>query len=64
MSRPRPDLDRRALIKGAAILGGGAAISSLLPSWAQSASPGQLSSLPTLSGNDIKLTIGHTPVTV
>ena len=64
MSRPRPDLDRRALIKGAAILGGGAAISTLLPAWAQSATPGLTSTLPTLSGDDIKLTIGHTPITI
>ncbi|MGA0608001.1 copper resistance system multicopper oxidase [Phenylobacterium sp. VNQ135] len=63
MPRPGPDLDRRSLIRGAAILGGGAAISSLLPAWAQSATPG-MSTLPTLSGEDIKLTIGHTPVTI
>ena len=64
MSRPRPVLDRRALIKGAAILGSGAAISSLLPAWAQSATPGLVSTLPTLSGEDIKLMIGHTPITI
>jgi len=58
------DLNRRSLVRGAAILGGGAAISSLLPSWALSASPGILSTLPTLSGEDIKLTIGHTPITI
>ncbi|MEW5687915.1 MAG: copper resistance system multicopper oxidase [Pseudomonadota bacterium] len=58
------DLNRRSLVRGAAILGGGAAISSLLPSWALSASPGIPSSLPTLSGEDIKLTIGHTPITI
>lgn len=64
MSRPTHDLDRRALLRGAAILGGGAALSSLLPTWAQSAAPGAVSTLPTLSGNDIKLTIGHTAVTI
>lgn len=58
------DLNRRSLVRGAAILGGGAAISSLLPSWALSASPGILSTLQTLSGEDIKLTIGHTPITI
>lgn len=64
MPRRRHDLDRRTLLRGAAILGGGAAISSLLPAWAQSATPGVPSTLPTLSGNDIRLTIGHTPITI
>ena len=64
MALPRPELDRRALLRGATILGGGAAFTSLLPAWAMSASPGISSTLPTLSGNDIKLTIGHTPVTI
>ena len=64
MSRRTFDLDRRSLVRGAAILGGGAAISSLLPSWALSASPGVVSTLPTLSGEDIKLTIGHTPINI
>ncbi|MDX5331438.1 MAG: multicopper oxidase domain-containing protein, partial [Caulobacteraceae bacterium] len=64
MALPRSELDRRALLRGATILGGGAALSSLLPAWAMSASPGIPSTLPTLSGNDIKLTIGHTPVTI
>jgi CopA family copper-resistance protein len=64
MPRRTFDLDRRSLVRGAAILGGGAAISSLLPSWALSASPGAASTLPTLSGEDIKLTIGHTPIII
>jgi len=64
MPRRTFDLSRRLLVRGAAILGGGAAISSLLPSWAMSASPGVPSTLPTLSGEDIKLTIGHTPITI
>ncbi len=64
MPRRTFDLNRRSLVRGAAILGGGAAISSLLPSWALSASPGVPSTLPTLSGEDIKLTIGHTPITI
>lgn len=64
MPRRNFDLSRRSLVRGAAILGGGAAITSLLPSWALSASPGVPSSLPTLSGEDIKLTIGHTPITI
>ena len=59
-----PDFDRRSLLRGAAILGGGAAISSLLPTWALSAAPGLVSTLPTLSGEEIKLTIGHTPIII
>jgi FtsP/CotA-like multicopper oxidase with cupredoxin domain len=61
---PFHHFDRRSLLRGAALLGGGAAISALLPSWAFSASPGLVSTLPTLSGEDIKLTIGHTQVTI
>jgi CopA family copper-resistance protein len=56
--------DRRQLLRGAAAMGVGAAAGSLLPSWAQSAAPGRVSTLPTLSGQDIKLSIGHTPVTI
>ena len=58
------DLDRRSLVRSLAVLGGGAAIGALLPSWAWSAAPGGFSTLPSLSGEDIKLTIGHTPVTI
>ncbi len=36
----------------------------LLPGWAMSAAPGVASILPALSGEDIKLVIGHTPVTI
>ncbi|MCC7267303.1 MAG: copper resistance system multicopper oxidase [Caulobacteraceae bacterium] len=60
----RPDLDRRTLIRSAGILGGGAAIASLLPGWAHSAAQGLPGELPTLSGEDIRLTIGHTPITI
>ena len=63
MPRLPLDLDRRALLRQGAILGAGAAVSSLLPNWAMSAER-SLSALPTLSGEDIKLTIGHTPVTI
>lgn len=64
MPRRLAHVDRRSLLRGAALLGGGAAISALLPGWALSASPGLVSTLPTLSGEDIKLTIGHTPITI
>ncbi len=64
MPPPLAHFDRRSLLRGATLLGGGAAISALLPGWALSASPGTVSTLPTLSGEDIKLTIGHTPITI
>ncbi|UTP41061.1 copper resistance system multicopper oxidase [Phenylobacterium sp. LH3H17] len=54
------DFDRRQLLRGAAALGGGAALGAMLPAWAQSATPGLVSTLPTVSGEEIKLTIGHT----
>ena len=57
-------LDRRRLLRGAAVMGASLTVGPFLPSWARSATPHQLSTLPTLSGQDIKLTIGHTPVTV
>ncbi|WP_332769200.1 copper resistance system multicopper oxidase [Phenylobacterium sp.] len=61
MRRRAPaDFDRRQLLRGAAALGGGAAVSALLPAWAQSATPGLVSTLPTVSGEEIKLAIGHT----
>lgn len=56
--------DRRQLLRGAAAIGAGAAAGSLLPSWAQSAAPGPISTLPTLSGPDIELSISHMPVTI
>ena len=56
------DLDRRRLLRRAMALGGGAAALAL-PGWARSATPG-LATLPTLSGEDIRLTIGHAAVKV
>ena len=57
-------MKRRALLKGVAVLGGGAALGALLPPWAQSVAQGVPPALPTLSGKDIKLVIGHTPITI
>ncbi len=45
---------RRSLLRT-----GLAGATALLPSWARSASPGLARTLPTVSGNDIKLTVGH-----
>jgi CopA family copper-resistance protein len=52
-------LDRRALLRGAVYGGAGLALSGLFPAWAQTGSPGTGPQMPTLSGEDIRLTIGH-----
>ena len=54
---------RRQLLRGATLAGGGLAAGALFPGWAQSATPG-LATLPTLSGEDIKLTVGHSMLQV
>jgi CopA family copper-resistance protein len=51
--------NRRDLLKAFAALAGGGAGAALLPRWARSASPGTARTLPSVSGNDIKLTVGH-----
>lgn len=55
---------RRSLLQGAGGLGAGLALNALLPHWAQSGTPGAPSTLPTVSGDDIKLVIGHSPLKV
>ncbi|MBL8550960.1 MAG: copper resistance system multicopper oxidase [Hyphomonadaceae bacterium] len=56
-------LDRRTLLKAAGGVGL-ASLSSLLPAWAQSDSTGIAPALPTLSGANIALSVGHTPFSV
>ncbi|HVL41221.1 MAG TPA: copper resistance system multicopper oxidase [Brevundimonas sp.] len=56
--------DRRTLLRGAAAGGGALALSGLLPTWAQTGTPGLRSDLPTLTGPNIDLTIGQSPFTV
>lgn len=56
-------LDRRALLRGAALGGAALGLSSLFPAWAQTGSAGTGPTLPTLSGEDIRLTIGHSAFT-
>ena len=53
------DFDRRQLLRGATLAGGGLALNALLPSWAQSATPGLAPSLPTLVGPNIDLTVSR-----
>jgi CopA family copper-resistance protein len=58
------DFDRRQLLRGATLFGSSLALSTLLPSWAQSATPGLAPSLPTLTGPNIDLTISHAHLSV
>jgi CopA family copper-resistance protein len=57
-------MDRRTLLKRAAVLGGGATLAALLPPWALGVAQGTPATMPTLSGDDIKLVIGHASVTI
>lgn len=50
---------RRALLRTGAFGLAGVGLSGLLPAWAQSGSPGLRPTLPTLSGEDIRLTVDH-----
>jgi CopA family copper-resistance protein len=56
-------LDRRQLLAGAGAFGGASALGGLWPAWARTGTPG-LSTLPTVSGETIALTVGHTPFKV
>ncbi len=61
MPESSSNFDRRSFLREAASMGVAAA---LLPEWAFSAAPGLGSALPTVSGDDIRLTIGHTPIQI
>ena len=52
-------LDRRNLLRGAALGGGSVALASWFPAWAQPVSAGIVRPLPTVSGEDIRLKIAH-----
>jgi FtsP/CotA-like multicopper oxidase with cupredoxin domain len=56
--------DRRSFLVGSAAIGGTAVLAPLLPAWAQSGTRGMGPDVSTLSGEDIALTIGHSPFTV
>ena len=57
-------LDRRQLLRGAALTGGGLALAPLFPAWAQPISRGIVTALPTVSGEDITLRIAHQMMTI
>ncbi|WP_025294703.1 copper resistance system multicopper oxidase [Sphingomonas sanxanigenens] len=52
-------IDRRALLRGTAALGGTAALAPWFPAWAQPVSAGIVRPLPVVSGTEIKLRIAH-----
>ncbi|WP_294319309.1 copper resistance system multicopper oxidase [uncultured Sphingomonas sp.] len=54
-----PVFDRRQLLRGATLGGGGLALGSAWPGWAQSGLMGIAAPVPTVSGDAITLTIGH-----
>ncbi len=57
-------LDRRTFLARSAALGGAVALTSLPPAWAQSGTRGLAPDMPTLSGDEIALTVGQSPFTV
>lgn len=57
-----PPIDRRTLIRSAALGSGALALGSALPAWARSGTAGLGAPLATLSGEEIHLSIGHTMV--
>ena len=57
-------LTRRSLLAGGAAFGGLTTFGSLLPAWAQSGTGGIRPDMPTLSGDDIRLTVRQTAFTV
>ncbi|PTQ08215.1 copper-binding protein [Sphingomonas oleivorans] len=58
------NFDRRQLLRGASLIGGGLALNAFMPAWAKSVSPGLVRPLPTLSGPDVQLTIDHMMMTI
>lgn len=57
-------VNRRQFLRYGALASGGVALQAILPPWARSETAGLVKSLPTVSGTDISLTIGHTPFPV
>ncbi|MCW6190264.1 twin-arginine translocation signal domain-containing protein, partial [Klebsiella pneumoniae] len=51
------NIDRRQVLRGAALVGGGMAVSAYRPAGAQPVSGGIVKPLPTVSGTDIALTV-------
>ncbi|WP_454885852.1 copper resistance system multicopper oxidase [Sphingomonas oryzagri] len=57
-------IDRRQMMRGAALAGGGLALSAFMPAWAQTNSAGITTPLPTVTGNDITLRIARQTIMI
>ncbi len=57
-------IDRRRLLRAAALGGGGMALAAAMPAWARSAATGLADALPVVSGDDIVLRIARQVLTV
>ncbi|MEO1169957.1 MAG: copper resistance system multicopper oxidase [Pseudomonadota bacterium] len=57
-------IDRRTMLKTGALGVAGLGLTSLMPAWAQTGTPGIRPDMPMLSGNNIAIEIGETPFTV
>ncbi len=57
-------LTRRTLLRTAGLAGGAAAFTAWMPAWAQSVSAGLTTPLPSVSGDDIRLTIARQSMTI
>ncbi|HEX8256249.1 MAG TPA: copper resistance system multicopper oxidase [Allosphingosinicella sp.] len=57
-------IGRRDLLRAGALGAAGLGLARLYPAWAQTGTPGLVPQLPTLSGEEIALRIGHTPFAV
>ncbi len=57
-------IDRRRLLRNAGLGGTGLALAAHLPAWAQQVSAGIVKSLPSVSGEDIRLRIAHQMMTI
>jgi len=62
--RDQFSMDRRALLRGVALGGVALGVTGFFPAWAQSGSPGIGADLPSLSGQDIRLRVGHSAFAV
>jgi len=56
--------ERRAVLRGGTLGAAGLGLSGLFPAWARSGTAGTAPAMPTLSGEDLALRVGHTPFTV
>ncbi len=61
---PLHSIDRRSLLRGAALAGGTSALAGWYPAWAQPVSAGLVRPLPTVTGPDVRLVIAHHMMTI